>query len=923
MDSLKRLFTGGALAVIWVLACSFSPAAAFAAENGSVPASPSLPDLAVTTLNISPETPSAGDTVTISVGVQNIGETASTACILAYFIDEKEIASTTLDALPANAKSDVTFIWKAQGGSHVLRATADANNQVNETSKDNNSKTMAFSTMAPDLVITAISWTPANPSIGDNLTFTVSIANQGNKRSGSCQLDFSIDGASRGLRVLLALEPGGTSSETYTWSMLSGNHTIAATADALQSIAESNKANNRMEATLTPALPDLIISLITVTPTDLKAGDSVLINVFVKNRGTGRAAPSQMICYIDDLILGLDWIGYLRPDDSENWTFGWTTDGNPHTIKAVADATNALIESDETNNVKTVPSPTILPDLYITGISWDPVTPKVNEPATFTIGIGNQGKAMSPPTELKYGFNTFYQFTAYVPELDIGESCNTTIMFTPLYPSFTVNAAVDMDNKIKESNKANNSLVRQVGATKITASADLTVSSLTLTPASPLLGQTAILSLAMKNKGSGTAGPFFTAVYLDDQQINTLYNDSLAAGATEIKDVLINLKDLPVKSSYAIRVQMDSSNIVPETDEFNNNGEMSFSLSMPVLAVQDITWEPSTPGQGDIVNFIVTVTNGGAATSPSSRISYYIDNTYAGQHLIDPLQPGENATRQFSWKVLNVPFTFTAGIDQTLNSKSVTVPAPDLLIDSITWQPDTPKEIDQVTFTVSISNLGKGPSPATKLYLYIDNGAPMTVNTPEIASGDRTSVTFAANFISGDHDLKFIPNGDQAVVETNQSNNAKIIKFTVQPLSIKAAVPAPVTTTSSPKTSTAPTQTTTQAVKATAAKPTATAVKSNAPDASSGPPLWQSLLMNKWLLICVVLIGIGVIGLLWLSRKRAATKPAKEKTSKTSKPAPAPKANSEAAKPVQAAKPAQSAKPAQAAKSPANNPENK
>ena len=61
-----------------------------------------------------------------------------------------------------------------------------------------------------------------------------------------------------------------------------------------------------MEVIFVTALPDLIISAIAIQPDDptiqlqdLIAGDYVDINVFVQNRGTGLASPSQMACYID------------------------------------------------------------------------------------------------------------------------------------------------------------------------------------------------------------------------------------------------------------------------------------------------------------------------------------------------------------------------------------------------------------------------------------------------------------------------------------------------------------------------------------------------------------------------------------------------------------------------------------------------
>ncbi len=107
MDSLKRLLIGGALAAIWLFVCSFSTMSPLAAETGTIAASASLPDLAVTALTVSPEIPLAGDVMTISVTVQNIGGTASPSCTLACFIDEQPLATNQMLSLPGIQRSSL------------------------------------------------------------------------------------------------------------------------------------------------------------------------------------------------------------------------------------------------------------------------------------------------------------------------------------------------------------------------------------------------------------------------------------------------------------------------------------------------------------------------------------------------------------------------------------------------------------------------------------------------------------------------------------------------------------------------------------------------------------------------------------------------------------------------------------------------
>ncbi len=47
----------------------------------------------------------------------------------------------------------------------------------------------------PDLIVQDIAWTPTNPSIGDTVTFTATIMNQGNASSNGGYVHFYLDGS--------------------------------------------------------------------------------------------------------------------------------------------------------------------------------------------------------------------------------------------------------------------------------------------------------------------------------------------------------------------------------------------------------------------------------------------------------------------------------------------------------------------------------------------------------------------------------------------------------------------------------------------------------------------------------------------------------------------------------------------------------
>ena len=175
------------------------------------------PDLVVQDIALSPANPSIGDAVTITVTIKNQGTAAAGSSRIAYYIDDIFQASGDINQVNPGATAANTFTWTAQVGSHTIKAVADSDAQVAESDETNNTRTFIFTTLAPDLIVQSISWSPANPSRGDNITFSVTIKNQGSSTSRSTRVNFYIDGNSRGYQDVYSLEAGGTLTRTYTW----------------------------------------------------------------------------------------------------------------------------------------------------------------------------------------------------------------------------------------------------------------------------------------------------------------------------------------------------------------------------------------------------------------------------------------------------------------------------------------------------------------------------------------------------------------------------------------------------------------------------------------------------------------------------------------------------------------------------------
>jgi hypothetical protein len=113
----------------------------------------------------------------------------------------------------------------------------------------------------PDLVVTSMSMTPANPKAGDHVVFTAVVTNQGTAATPVgvvVGVGFDLDGSATATAWedtdTVSLAPGATVTLTATggtsggnyWIATNGTHSVTAWVDDVNRIPESNEANNKL-----------------------------------------------------------------------------------------------------------------------------------------------------------------------------------------------------------------------------------------------------------------------------------------------------------------------------------------------------------------------------------------------------------------------------------------------------------------------------------------------------------------------------------------------------------------------------------------------------------------------------------------------------------------------------------------------------
>ena len=130
----------------------------------------------------------------------------------------------------------------------------------------------------PDVIVTAVGWTPNPPFVGNQIVFWATVKNQGTAPTPAgttLGVGFSIDGSpnvswsggyssalAAGASVTLTADGGPTGNY---WTATAGAHTLTATADDVNRFPESNENNNSMSAYLAISLGPPRINSVSVS----------------------------------------------------------------------------------------------------------------------------------------------------------------------------------------------------------------------------------------------------------------------------------------------------------------------------------------------------------------------------------------------------------------------------------------------------------------------------------------------------------------------------------------------------------------------------------------------------------------------------------------------------------------------------------
>ncbi|NQE45143.1 hypothetical protein C5S31_03850 [ANME-1 cluster archaeon GoMg2] len=594
----------------------------------------------------------------------------------------------------------------------------------------------------PDLIIQDISVDPYSPQKGATVTFTVKIKNQGSGSAGSSTVKYYIDGSYVASDSVPSLSAGSTSTQTFTWTAdTCGNVQVKAVADANNAVSESNEGNNYKTKTVSVICdkPDLIVTSIIFNPNPANKDDNVIVSVTVTNQGTGDAGPHyEFLGYPDRYTLLKEWYcSGLNAGASKTFTHTLEDVQHSDTYEACADWGQVVQESNENNNCLTayleVKESEQKPDLVIQDISWSPSSPEQGDTITFTVKIKNQGTGSAESSTVKYYIDSSYVASDSVSTLSAGSISTQTFTWSAnKCGDVQVKAVTDATNVVSESNEWNNERTETVKVDCV---------------------------YEVKFRGKVLVNRPIISFYSIDIKIDEIFNDP--TGKLKVGDVVTawSHRDSPAQIEdpvvgdivkvfgnyfgHDVRAGVESDYIDLETADHYLKQEKK-----PDFIIQDISWDKSSPKEGDTITFTVKIKNQGDGNAGTSTVKYYIDDFYVASDSVPSLSAGSTSTQTFTWttnKCGNVQVKAVADATNAVSesnegnnekTKTMSVACPrDLKIVDISTSRDFPELGERLLVDVIVENIGTTAIDInTKFNLdvsFVDK-----VSVPRIHTGD-------------------------------------------------------------------------------------------------------------------------------------------------------------------------------------------
>lgn len=572
------------------------------------------------------------------------------------------------------------------------------------------------------------------------------------------------------IRIAAFSTPGtyyyGACVEAVTDEVDSSNNCSTAVPVRVSSSTTTNPGTvGNTDRPIATRLPDLVVESASVSVSSGGQSFAFDLMVRVRNRGNTSAQAATLTYYqsTDSRISTSDTsvgntasVDMLAASASSDFTANVTAPANSGTYYYGACVNTVVNEQNTNNNCSNGARIRVQfdgPDLQVDSTSVNDSTPSPGQDFTLRARVRNIGNMAADAATL-----TYYQSsdsTIDTGDTSVGTPDNISALSASRSSSQSTTVTAPsgigvyyygacVSGHSTDTNPDNNCST----AVRIKIpGADLVVQSPRVSDTTPEPGDRFTFSAIVRNSGvdeaSGTTLTYYrstdsTIDIGDDEEGSDSVSD-LAPRRSDDESIRVTAPTDPGTYYYGACVQPVSN----EDDTTNNCSEgVKVTVQAPDLVVQSPRVDDANPGAGDRFTLSVTVGNSGGSASASTTLRYYMstdkmitgtddDTELSGtSDSVGSLDATETNTESTSVTAPDTPGEYYYGAcvksvanesDTTNNcspSVKVTVPAPDLVVESARVDDSTPQAGERFDLSVRVRNRGRGPAAATTLTFY-------------------------------------------------------------------------------------------------------------------------------------------------------------------------------------------------------------
>jgi len=355
------------------------------------------PDAVVTEMTSTPETPLEGDTVTITVEIENQGNVDIDSASIKLIVDGGEtLNEDSLNSISTDSSTTWTYEWEPEEGDYTLEVEVyDVSPSESDTSANKLEKTISVGA-APaegvDLTITEV-WTDnQDPVDNEHINIYAKIKNQGTEDSENFELRWYHNATGKFSTIqggVIEVEEE-TTIETQ-WIAEEGPNTLSARLVGIQPEDQNGNNDERsfdVDVGPAPDEPDFSPANIEFVG-ELEDGNEISINFDILNLGkTTGSVDYEIMIDGSNVDNGREQIS---SESSKTISYLWTAEEGTSTVKVVLDNSDPVETTEENNEITrdiVIQEPS--EDFELKSISWnDPLF--VGEETIITVTVANNG----------------------------------------------------------------------------------------------------------------------------------------------------------------------------------------------------------------------------------------------------------------------------------------------------------------------------------------------------------------------------------------------------------------------------------------------------------------------------------------------------------------------------------------------------